>query len=219
HWVPPSGRSGGILLGVDLSVFVVESTQVGDFFVKFIVKNKCDGFRWVLMAVYGAAQPEHKDSFLAEFAISILLEVPRKKNNDIFDSRWPLLFNACIETLNLRELALSGRRFTWASSAEVPTYEKLDRILVSTDWEQKFSISTVEALTRELSDHTPLLLDTGNAAHRGNNHLFKFELGWLTRDGFHEMVAKLLSPQEVEYKNLLHSELTMLLREEELYWL
>ena len=100
------------------------------------------------------------------------------------------MFNACIETLNLRELALSGRRFTWASSAEVPTYEKLDKILVSTDWEQNFPISTVEALTRELSDYTPLLLDTGNAAHRGNNHLFKFELGWLTRDGFHDMVAK-----------------------------
>ena len=291
HWVPPRGRSGCILLGVDLSVFVVESTQVGDFFVKFIVKNKCDGFRWVLMAVYGAAQPEHKDSVLAEFVNTCssetlplvvggdfnIIRSPEEKNNDRFDSRWSLLFNACIETLNLRELALSGRRFTWVSSAEVPTYEKLDRILVSTDWEQKFLISRVEALTRELSDHTPLLLDTGNTAHRGNNHLFKFELGWLSRDGFHDMVAKvwqiashgnspmqrwqnkirvvrrrlrgwaknlvgetkrkksflldqldlldrkaevlLLSPQEVEYKNLLHSELTMLLREEELYWL
>jgi hypothetical protein len=37
------------------------------FFVNFTVKNKCDDFRWVLMVVYGAAQPEHKDSFLAEF--------------------------------------------------------------------------------------------------------------------------------------------------------
>jgi hypothetical protein len=35
--------------------------------VNFTVKNKCDGFRWVLMAVYSATQPEHKDSFLAEF--------------------------------------------------------------------------------------------------------------------------------------------------------
>ena len=99
HWVPPRGRSGGILLGVDLSVFVVESTQVGDFFVKFIVKNKCDGFRWVLMAVYGAAQPEHKDSFLAEFVNTCssetlpllvggdfnIIRSPEEKNNDRFD--------------------------------------------------------------------------------------------------------------------------------------
>jgi hypothetical protein len=43
----------------------------------------------------------------------------------------------------------------------VSTYEKLDRILV-TDWEQKFPLDSVQALTREISDHTPLLLDGGN---------------------------------------------------------
>jgi hypothetical protein len=156
------------------------------------------------MVVYGAAQPEHKDSFLAEFANTCssqtlplmvggyfnIIRIPGEKNNDRFDSRCPLLFNACIESLNLRELALSGRRFTWASSAEIPTFEKLDRILVSIDWEQKFPVSMAEALTRELSDHMPLLLNTGDAAHRGNTHQLKFELGWLTRDGFHDMVAK-----------------------------
>jgi hypothetical protein len=56
----------------------------------------------------------------------------------------------------------------------------LDIVLVSTDWEQKFPLSSVESLTRELSDHTPLLLDTGNASHRGNNCNFRFELSWLT---------------------------------------
>jgi hypothetical protein len=48
----------------------------------------------------------------------------------------------------------------------------------------------VETLTRELSDHTPLLLDTGNASHRGNNSNFRFELSWLTRDDFHETITK-----------------------------
>jgi hypothetical protein len=43
------------------------------------------------------------------------------------------LFNAIIETLNLGELELTGRKFTWANYAEVPTYEKLDRILIATD--------------------------------------------------------------------------------------
>jgi hypothetical protein len=43
------------------------------------------------------------------------------------------LFNAIIETLNLRELELIGRKFMWANYAEVPTYEKLDRILITTD--------------------------------------------------------------------------------------
>lgn len=65
----------------------------------------------------------------------IFLRNPSEKSNDRYDARWPLLFNACIESLNLRELELSGRKFTWASSSLCPTFEKLDRILVSTDWE------------------------------------------------------------------------------------
>jgi hypothetical protein len=85
---------------------------------------------------------------------------------------------------------LLGRKFKWANSAAVPTFQKLDRVLVSTDWEQKFPLSSVEALTRELSDHTPLLLDTGNASPRGNNRNFRFELSWLTREDFHETITK-----------------------------
>ena len=94
------------------------------------------------------------------------------------------MFNAIIESLNLRELELTGRKYTWANYAEVPTYEKLDLILITTDWEQKFLLASVQALTREISDHTPLLLDAGNPSHQGNSRNFKFELGWLTRDFF-----------------------------------
>ena len=38
----------------------------GDFAVKFRVRSKLDGFRWSLVAVYGAAQPELKPYFLAD---------------------------------------------------------------------------------------------------------------------------------------------------------
>jgi hypothetical protein len=94
------------------------------------------------------------------------------------------LFNAIIESLNLRELELTGRKYTWTNYAEVPTYEKLDRIMVTIEWEQKFPLASVQALTHGISDHTPLLLDVGEPSHRGNTRNFKFELGWQTRDVF-----------------------------------
>ena len=53
------------------------------------------------------------------------------------------MFNAIIESLNLRELELTRRKYTWANYAEVPTYEKLDLILITTDWEQKFLLASV----------------------------------------------------------------------------
>ena len=65
----------------------------GDFAVKFRVRSKIDGFRWALVAVYGAAQAELKPDFLADLVricgderlpilvgeISISLEEKRKK--------------------------------------------------------------------------------------------------------------------------------------------
>jgi hypothetical protein len=35
-----------------------------------------------------------------------------KKNNDRFEERWPFLFNVAIDCLDLREIEMSGRKFT-----------------------------------------------------------------------------------------------------------
>jgi len=155
------------------------------------------------LSVYGAAQKEHKENFLSKLVRACtssgnlgflvggdfnIIRNPSKKNNSRYNNKWQLIFNAIIETLNLRELEMAGRKFTWSNYAEVPTYEKLDHILVTTEREQNFPLATVQALTREIFDHTPLLLDGGEPSHRGNVRNFKFELGWLTRDGFFDLV-------------------------------
>jgi endonuclease/exonuclease/phosphatase family metal-dependent hydrolase len=169
------GGRGGILLGVNLEGLDIGSIEEGDFFVKFGLRTKMNDFKWVLVAVYGAAQHEFKESFLTELVQSCskenlplcvggdfnIIRNRSEKNNDRFDERWPFLFNVVIDGLDLREIEMSGRKFTWANSRRVPTYEKLDRVLVSTEWEQRFPLATVVALSREISDHTPLLLDTG----------------------------------------------------------
>ena len=49
---------------------------------------------------------------------------------------------------------------------------------------------TVQAMTRTGSDHTPLLIDFGEQAHLGNNSRFSFELSWLRRDDFYEIVKR-----------------------------
>jgi hypothetical protein len=46
----------------------------------------------------------------------------------------------------------------------------------------------VQPLTREISDHTPLFLNFGDASTFSNPSMFKFELGWLLRHGFFDMV-------------------------------
>lgn len=203
YCLPPHGRSGGILVGVNTTSLHVNRIDTGDYCVKFHLHSRADGFEWVLVPVYGAAQEAHKAEFLAELvriceAETLPLLVGgdfniirrrKDKNNDRFNAKWPFVFNAIIESLDLREIALSGRQFTWASRRQVLTYEKLDRVLSSIGWEQKFPLVSIHALARSGSDHTPLIIDSEDQAHLGNRAQFSFELSWLNEEGFYDMIA------------------------------
>jgi hypothetical protein len=92
---------------------------------------------------------------------------------------------------------MTDRNYTWVDSLEDPTYEKLDRILMSTEREQKFPLSTVVAGARNILDHTPLILDAGQTSSCNNHTVFKFELGWLLRDGFDDMIKNIWLNEKV----------------------
>jgi len=81
---------------------------------------------------------------------TLIFKKSERKNNDNYDHCWPFLFNAIIDGLNLRELEMSGRQYTWANWLQTPTYEKVDRMLMATEWEEKFLLSNVIALARDI---------------------------------------------------------------------
>jgi hypothetical protein len=88
----------------------------------------------------------------------------------------------------LKEIELSGQKYTLANNLANPSLEKLDRVLVTTEWEEKYLLSMVRALSREVSDHTPLLLNSGDPSLMATQPMFRFELGWLFREGFMDIV-------------------------------
>jgi endonuclease/exonuclease/phosphatase family metal-dependent hydrolase len=191
------------LLGADLDIFYIGVIDVRDFYVKLMLRDKLDVFKSTLYGVYGPAQPNRKEAFLLELANVCLKETlpfviggdfnimrhPDDKSTDNFESRWPNLFNAVIETLQLKEIVMSSRQYTWDGPGDNPTYEKLDRVLFSTGWEHNYPLSTVESRDRNISNHTPLILNTGVFTHQNRQPTFKFERGWLTREGFFDMVV------------------------------
>jgi hypothetical protein len=71
------------------------------------------------------------------------MRFPFEKSRDMFDNHWPFLFNAVIDSLDLREVSMVGRQFTCDNSLPEPKYEKLDRVLMDTNWELKFPMVTV----------------------------------------------------------------------------
>lgn len=152
--------------------------------------------------VYGAAQIEHKEEFLTELSqvcqdssypilvggdFNIIRRETEKNKEDGYN-RWSFLFNAIIEQAGLRELALNGRQFTWSNEHDDPTFEKLDRILMSTDWEDMYPLTVVTALDRILSDHVPLMLDSGVQLRK--DPVFRFESSWFEREGVREIIAE-----------------------------
>jgi endonuclease/exonuclease/phosphatase family metal-dependent hydrolase len=56
---------------------------------------------------------------------------------------------------------MMGGQITWSNNLVPLTFEKLDRVLMSTEWELKYPRVIVQALDRGKSDHNPLLQNTG----------------------------------------------------------
>ena len=71
-------------------------------------------------------------------------------------------FNETINQLCLIEPSLSGQDFTWTNEWQSPSSVKPDTFLLSLEWEDNFPLLSARALQRPLSDHTHILLGTGD---------------------------------------------------------
>ena len=78
-----------------------------------------------------------------------------------------LEFHDFINYSALVDLPLRGDDFTWSGSGGDAVCSRLDRILVSLDWEEQFSYSFQTRLPRPLSDHFPITLERAKL-ERGN---------------------------------------------------
>ena len=70
-------------------------------------------------------------------------------------------FSDFIENNSLVDLPLEEAAFTWFRDFGLPSMSRIDRILVSLDWEEHFENVSQRVLPRVLSDHCPLLLEAG----------------------------------------------------------
>ena len=112
--------------------------------------------------VYGSAYESGKEAFLSELhslfvgcPISTLIggdfNIIRKtseKNKPGTPGHWSFLFNAILEQAGVK-LEMNGRNFTWGNNLPIPTFEKLDRILCSNEWEEVYPLTQITTLTRD----------------------------------------------------------------------
>ena len=132
-------------------------------------QNCADGFTWIFSGVYGLVIGSEKEDFWEELgAICGLWEDPWCIGGDFNAVRFPeerrnaprlriemRRFSEVIGNLGLRDFPLAGGPFTWIGGLNSQVASRLDRFLISNQWEDRFSVITQSALPRLVSNHNP----------------------------------------------------------------
>ncbi|WVZ60404.1 hypothetical protein U9M48_010431 [Paspalum notatum var. saurae] len=172
------------------SLPAVGSFKEGEFILQMNLWDKQLKIKWNLMVVYGRAHDEKKSEFLAELSAFCsnrkdpfivggdfnIIRSSDEKNTMSRLSTYTNVFNDVIHFYELREIYMNGGKYTWSNNQDPPTLVKLDRVLMDSSWEKYFPNVIVKKLPREISDHNPLILSTGNVQQKGGGPKFKFEL-------------------------------------------
>ena len=117
-----------------------------------------------------------------------LLLNPEDKNNSHINRQMMVRFLAKLNTLELKEIYLNERRYTWSNERAQVTMEKTDHILSTSTWEELYTTCHLAALGSSVSDHCPLLLDLDAELCMGMR--FKFESLWTKAEGFMQTVEE-----------------------------
>jgi hypothetical protein len=97
-------------------------------------------------------------------------------NNGRLSQRMMGRFRHFLNDLELLELHLHGRLFTWSNERAHPTLERIDRVFVSPDLELLFPSSSLQAISSRCSDHSPLLLSLETCTQ--SKRRFTFQAFW-----------------------------------------
>lgn len=67
-------------------------------------------------------------------------------------------FRRFVNELEIKEIPMLGRCYTWSNAREAPTLVKLDRVMCTADWEDLYPDCILQSHAMEVSDHCPLIL-------------------------------------------------------------
>jgi endonuclease/exonuclease/phosphatase family metal-dependent hydrolase len=127
---------------------------------------------WWLTNVYGPTNHADKDEFMQELRnvrsviqgpwmlcgdFNMIYQTYDKSNGRLHRSLMRR-FRQMLDDLQLDELHLSGRLFTWSNHRDSPTMERRDRVFASVDWLEQYNCHHLRCLSSDYSDHAPLLL-------------------------------------------------------------
>ena len=100
------------------------------------------------------------------------------------------------DELDMKNIPLKGGLFTWSGGLNNQRMARLDRFLISDDWDLSFGGTAQSLLPRPILDHFLVLLEGGGELE-GGPLPFRFENMWQKANGFKDLVSEWWQSTEV----------------------
>jgi exonuclease III len=200
--LPADGTRGGIILACSHDRYSFSQVVIRQFSVTVRLTNNLHNETWSLSTVYGPQRESDKIMSMQEI----------KDIRQTVDDRWILMgdfnliycasdkstglvnirlmnrFRQLLEEIEIKEIHIHGRKFTWSSGTNSPTQTKIDHVFVTKEWELLYPNCHLQPSAMACSDHCPMIL-TCNPFHRTYRG-FRLESYWLQLPDFREMVTQ-----------------------------
>ena len=202
EWVAVNadGASGGILIFWDTRVIQLLEKEEDRYTLSCRFKSLEEDFVWVFTGVYGPTVYARREDFWDELgAIRGLWGDPWCVGGDFNVIRDPMernrasrfnhsmrRFSQVTDELELKDFPMQGGLFTWRGGPNNGRMARLDRFLITEEWECQFGKVIQSILPRPISDHAPILLEGGTWLNGPSP--FRFENMWLKVEGFKELI-------------------------------
>jgi exonuclease III len=197
-FLPAQGTRGGVLIAVDEDYYTLQQAEFRDHSITVLLKSVRTEEEWWFTAVYGPQGDQEKLLFLQELKdwadtvgdnwlimgdFNLILSAADKNNNHL-NRRLMGEFRSVVNDLQLKEMNLRGRKFTWSNDT---TQTRIDRAFCTVTWDLMSPSSTLQAISSLASDHCPLLLVGGLSVRKYEG--FRFESFWPSLERYNEVVS------------------------------
>ena len=173
-FLPASGVAGDASISWRVDQWDVSASVRRRYSITIEIRSLASQQPWWLSNVYGPSSnstPE-KTAFLQELRdiraacarpwivcgdFNMIYQAADKNHGRLHRGHMRA-FRDTIDVLQLQELHLSGRLYTWSNGRDSPTLERIDRAFASVEWLQLYPFHHLRSLASDCSDHSPLLL-------------------------------------------------------------
>ncbi|XP_057415016.1 uncharacterized protein LOC130709903 [Lotus japonicus] len=205
-FLPAINRGGGLLCVWDRSTFKLIQEHIGRGFICLRGEWGEDGLPCIFTNFYGSCTmhekiqqweelvtlktsfPTYRWCILGDFN-SVRSSEERRGSAADSDTyrRDTIEFNSFINNMELLDLPLVGKKFTWFRPNGLAV-SRLDRALVSMEWLETWPNCFLQVMSRDISNHCPLILKI--STHDWGPKPFRTLNGWLQDPRFKAYVER-----------------------------